>query len=181
MSNWRDPSPSDYKLPSRKETFDSDIIDEGNKPSGLNKFFFVCKQAALFFFILYCIASLNSIRLQTNNLSESLNEARAQIDSLSRKIVLPYPEISNSRELTKDDIHNLASYHRLDKFPNVDERLLIGSNDIDRFLKEGISEDDLNKKFTILSMVFNEIENGRFVVSDKEELYRLVEKIEKLL
>lgn len=162
MSNWRDPVPSDYKLPPKESDFEESIA-----PAAEKKIFPVLKNLALAFVVFYLFFSFNSLR--------------SEVRSISDQIKVPYPEVSNPQKLTEMDILNLIEYYGLNEFSNVDCDLLIDSEDVNQLLEEDISEDGLNTKFSILSMIFKEIDSGRLTVSNKDELEEKVKQIKGAL
>lgn len=162
MTNWRDPKPEDYRLPSRENM---EVSDSNNKITihKIRRNIFRASQAFLIaLFCLYLLASIHSIK-----------SFMARVEETSEVSII-YPEIRNPNNLSQEEIQSLISFYRMDRRTNSANRPKISNEDILELIGKNNSKNEVELKLKILNVILYESESGSIEVEGKDELSEIM-------
>lgn len=91
---------------------------------------------------------------------------------------LKYPQVSNPKKLSRDDIKRLADFYDLTKAWNYNPHLKMQEGDISYWYEQSMTEDEIKLQFESRRIILKEADKNQQVIDSQGDLSALVQKIQ---
>lgn len=118
------------------------------------------------------LKKIDHIKTKQQNNSGSTEKFKEKISSLK------YPDIHDSKKMTKYDIEKLANFYGLTKTWKTNPHLKMKEGDIYYWYEKGLSEEEIKQEFESRSLTLQYAENKKLLINNQGELSSRAQEIQ---